>query len=126
MSNNLVFLGLHLAISKRECSPRLRKRGQHDIPPSFSVRELDHGKVRVLSLDRPQASTLDNCHADLRVAGPSLNARRSLSNRLESLSGNSDGVPMPVVFPTVHYSPRSPTAPWSVSSGPPHLKQHSH
>lgn len=56
------------------------------------------------------------CTADLHLAGSSLNARKSLSNRLESLSGNSEGIPMPVVFPTVHYSPRSPTAPWPVSS----------
>ncbi|KAM5542192.1 hypothetical protein V8D89_004065 [Ganoderma adspersum] len=72
MSNNLVFLGLHLAISK--------------------------------------------LYANSIMA--SLNARKSLSNRLESLSGNSDGLPLPVVFPTVHYSPRSPTAPWSPHASP--------
>lgn len=47
MSSNLVFLGLHLAISKRECSPEFRKQVQDDILLSLSLRELDHGKVRV-------------------------------------------------------------------------------
>ncbi|TBU30835.1 hypothetical protein BD311DRAFT_658003 [Dichomitus squalens] len=77
MSNNLIFLGLHLAIGK--------------------------------------------LYANSIMA--SLNARKSLSNRLES-SGNSDGYPLPVVFPSSSYSPRSPTAPWEVSSGSPHQKPH--
>ncbi|KAI1790438.1 hypothetical protein LXA43DRAFT_1148079 [Ganoderma leucocontextum] len=47
-----------------------------------------------------------------------LNARKSLSSRLESLSGNSEGFPMPVMFPTVHYSPRSPTTPWPPHASP--------
>ncbi|RPD70782.1 hypothetical protein L226DRAFT_513983 [Lentinus tigrinus ALCF2SS1-7] len=84
MSDNLVFLGLHLAISKLYANSLLARCACMSL---WTSRRGLTGPV-----------------------GCSLNARRSLSNRSEGSS--SEGYPMPVMFAGL-YSPRSPITPWS-------------